>query len=254
MHHSALSAARRRIVERRLKHGLLWTVVSSTSLELGIDIGTVDQVVFVHPPGGVVRLLQRVGRSGHRPEEPRAGLLLTATPSELLEAVVTAGSGRDGQIEAVRLADAPLDVLCQQIVGMAMTGMWSAEAAFALIRRAAPYRDLAWADFQDCLDYLSGQRRDGTRWLPARLAWEGDCFTIADERTAKVLRRNLGTILTEDSTSIQLRAPTDDDETRTQRLGEIDQSYAERSAAGRSLCSRWALPRIEETRRHGFAG
>src|SRR5206468_625723 len=71
VHHSALSAARRRAVERRLKHGRLWVAVSSTSLELGIDIGSVDQVVFVHPPGGVVRLLQRVGRSGHRPGAAR---------------------------------------------------------------------------------------------------------------------------------------------------------------------------------------
>ena len=122
VHHSAISAARRRAVERRLKHGQLWTIVSSTSLELGIDIGTVDSVVFVHPPGGVVRLLQRVGRSGHRPDQPRRGLLLTASPSELLEAAVTASSGRDGQLEAVRMIDAPLDVLCQQPVGLAMTG------------------------------------------------------------------------------------------------------------------------------------
>ena len=232
VHHSAISAARRRTVERRLKHGQLWTVVSSTSLELGIDIGTVDSVVFVHPPGGVVRLLQRVGRSGHRPDQPRRGLLLTASPSELLEAAVTASSGRDGQLEAVRLIDAPLDVLCQHLVGMAMTGVWSAAAAFELIRRAAPYRDLAWDDFQDCLDYLSGRRRDGTAWLPARLCWEGDCFTIADERTAKLLRRNLGSILTEDTCAIRLRAPTVEDESRTQALGEIDHAYAEHLQPG----------------------
>src|SRR5204863_1460726 len=129
--------------------------VSSTSLELGIDIGSVDSVVFVHPPGGVVRLLQRVGRSGHRPGEPKRGLLLTASPSELLEAVVTASSGRDGQIEAMRMVNAPVDVLCQQIVCMAMTSLWTPLAAYELVRQAAPYRDLTWHEFQDCLDYLS---------------------------------------------------------------------------------------------------
>jgi ATP-dependent Lhr-like helicase len=232
VHHSAISAARRRSVERRLKHGRLWIVVTSTSLELGIDIGSVDQVVFVHPPGGVVRLLQRVGRSGHRPDQPRRGLLLTASASELLEAAVTASGGRDGQIEAVRLLEMPLDVLCQQLVGMAMTSLWSPSAAYELICRAAPFRNLTWDDFKDCLDYLSGKRRDGTSWLPARLHWEGECFTIADERTAKLMRRNLGTILTEDSCSIQLRAPTDEDETRTQALGEVDQVYAEQLQPG----------------------
>src|SRR5262249_12023305 len=67
VHHSALAAARRRLVEWRLKRGRLRVVISSTSLELGIDIGTVDAVVLVHPPGAVVRLLQRIGRAGHAP-------------------------------------------------------------------------------------------------------------------------------------------------------------------------------------------
>ncbi|MSQ97432.1 MAG: DEAD/DEAH box helicase [Gemmataceae bacterium] len=252
VHHSALSAARRRGVERRLKQGRLWAVVSSTSLELGIDIGSVDLVVFVHPPGAVVRLLQRVGRSGHRPNEPRRGLLLTASPSELLEAVVTVGSGHDGQIEPVRVLQAPLDVLCQQIVGIAMAGVASPHATFHLIRRALPYRDLAWSDFQDCLDYLSGRHQDGTDWLPARLRWEGeapaeprtqarreprppgsdaDCFTIADARTAKFLRRNLGTILTEDACTIRLRESPEEDAT-AKALGEVDQIYAERLQLG----------------------
>jgi ATP-dependent helicase Lhr and Lhr-like helicase len=232
VHHSAISAARRRSVERRLKQGQLWVVVSSTSLELGIDIGSVDHVVFVHPPGGVVRLLQRVGRSGHRPDQPRRGLLLTASASELLEAAVTTSCGRDGLIEPVRLLESPLDVLCQQLVGMAMTSLWSPTAAYELIRRAAPFRKLTRDDFQDCLDYLSGKRRDGAAWLPARLHWEGNCFTIADDRTAKLMRRNLGTILTEESCRIQLRAPTDEDETRTQTLGEVDQVYAEQLQPG----------------------
>jgi ATP-dependent Lhr-like helicase len=232
VHHSAISAARRRVVERRLKHGRLWAVVTSTSLELGIDVGAVDQVVFVHPPGGVVRLLQRVGRSGHRPDEPRRGLLLTASPGELLEAIVTASSGRDNQIEHVRACDAPLDVVCQQIVGLALTDHWLPAEAFALIRRASPFQHLAWDDFQQCLDYLSGQRRDGTSWLPARLRWADGRFTIADDRTARLMRRNLGTILTEDACAIRLRDPMETDEKQTTPLGEVDQAYAERLQPG----------------------
>lgn len=232
IHHSAIVAARRRAVERRLKQGRIWTVVSSTSLELGIDIGTVDGVVFVHPPGGVVRLLQRVGRSGHRPGEPRRGLLLTASPGELLEAVVTARSGCDGQIEPVRMSEQPLDVLCQQLVGMAMTGLWSMRTAYELIRGAAPYRDLAWCVFQDCLDYLAGRQRDGAAWLPARIVVEADCFTIVDERTSRLMRRNLGTILTEDACRIALRAPTDEVEDQTKAIGEVDLAYADRLQPG----------------------
>ena len=235
VHHSAISAARRRLLERRLKHGRLWIVVSSSSLELGIDIGSVDRVVFLHPPGGVARLLQRVGRSGHRPNEPRRGLLLTASPDELIECVVTAGSGRDGRIEAARMIDAPLDVLCQQLIGMAMTGSWTPADAFALVRRAAPYRNLPKSDFDDCLDYLSGRRRDGTAWLPARLRWTGPYFTIVDERTARLLRRNLGSILTEDACSVRLRAPSDEDPARTQIARRSRSGVCRTVAAGGSV-------------------
>jgi ATP-dependent Lhr-like helicase len=219
VHHSAIAPARRRVVERCLKQGRLWIAVSSTSLELGIDIGAVDQVVFVHPPGDVARLIQRVGRSGHRPGQPRRGLILTASPSELLEAAVTAGSGRDGLIEPVQTIDSPLDVLCQQLVGMAMTGLWSVDAAFDLVRRAAPFQRLTRRDFDDCVDYLAGRQRDGTKWLPPRLHMEGNAFTIRDARTAKLMRRNLGTILTEDACAIRMRAPTVTDASRTQALG-----------------------------------
>src|SRR5207249_10759289 len=73
VHHSSVAAERRRRVEKRLKRGRLRAAISSTSLELGIDIGSVDQVVLVHPPGDVVRLLQRVGRSGHLPGQARRG-------------------------------------------------------------------------------------------------------------------------------------------------------------------------------------
>jgi ATP-dependent helicase Lhr and Lhr-like helicase len=113
-----------------------------------------------------------------------------------------------------------------------MTGTWTAADAFALIRRAAPYRNLAWSEYQDCLDYLSGRRRDGTPWLPARLRWQGESFTIADERTARLLRRNLGSILTEDACAVRLRAPIEDDESRTHALGEVDLAYAERLQPG----------------------
>jgi ATP-dependent Lhr-like helicase len=233
VHHSSLSATRRRVVERRLKQGLLWVVVSSASLELGIDIGTVDSVVFVHPPGGVARMLQRVGRSGHRPDQPRRGVLLTGSPGELLESAVTVGGGLDGQVEAVRPISQPFDVLCQHLVGMAMTGLWSAQAAYDLVRRASPYRDLSRADFEECLDYLSGRRRDGTAWLHSRLMWEGDCFTIASNRVARVLRPNLGTILTPDTCSIHLRLePASDGELRTQVLGEVESIYADRLRPG----------------------
>lgn len=238
VHHSSMSAQRRRAVEARLKKGLLRVVVSSTSLELGIDIGTIDGVVFVHPPGGVARLLQRLGRSGHRPGQPRRGLFLTGGDADLLEAVVTATAARARQLDPIRIPDAPLDVLCQHVCGLAMTGWRRPDDVFRLLRRAYAYRNLARNDFDRCLDYLSGRHADGRAWLPPRLRWEDARFAIRDARTTRLLRRNLGTILSEDPRAIRLllsQAPTasrDEETPPTCLVGTLDDGYADRLQPG----------------------
>jgi ATP-dependent Lhr-like helicase len=250
VHHSALAALRRRRIEHRLKRGRLRAVVSSTSLELGIDIGSVDLVVLVHPPGGVVRLLQRVGRSGHAPSGTRRGLVLTATAAELLEAAVTAASGRSAQAEPLRVPSAPLDVLCQQLLGMAASRPWSADEAFALVRHAYPYHELDRRDFDDCLRYLSGrttrpaatEAADEADWLPARLRWDDDVFRLCDGRTARVVRRNLGTILAEEATPVLLDAaaaagssdalPPPEFPPSPVPIGQVDEAFADRLQPG----------------------
>jgi ATP-dependent Lhr-like helicase len=239
VHHSALAAARRRSVERRLKRGRLRAVVSSTSLELGIDIGSVDAVVLVHPPGNVVRLLQRVGRGGHGPGRPRRGLVLTAGAAELLEAAVTGArcAGQPPQPEPLYVPAWPLDVLCQQLLGMAAQRAWSADEAFDLVRGAYPYRDLPRSEFDACLHYLSGRHADGRAWLPARLAWEGDTFTIRDERTARLLQRNVGTILAEEPRVVLLaeagsRTGVPEDSPPVWPVGQVDEAFADRLQPG----------------------
>ncbi|MCS7046884.1 MAG: DEAD/DEAH box helicase, partial [Gemmataceae bacterium] len=232
VHHSSLAAAVRRRVERQLKRGALWAVVSSASLELGIDIGQVDGVVLVHPPGGVIRLLQRLGRSGHGPSGRRHGLVLTATPAELLEAAVTAAAARDGWLEALCLPAQPLDVLCQHLLAMAMGDAWLPREAFRLVRRAAPYRLLDEADFRRCLDYLFGRRTDGSAWLPARLRWDGEGrFTIASEAVARLLRRNFGTIVSDPTCGVRLLGNTDDQD-RSTPVGTVDECFADRLQPG----------------------
>src|SRR5262249_20661999 len=238
VHPSALAAGRRREVERRFKAGELRAVVSSTSLELGVDMGTVDLVVLVHPPGDVVRLLQRVGRAGHGPGRPRRGLVLTATTAELLEAAVTGASGRLRECEPLRIPAHPLDVLCQQLLGLAATHAWTADEAFHLVCHAWPYRELSRADFDACLDYLSGGvATEASGWLPSRLRWDDDRFTLLDERTARLLRRNLGTILAEEPCPVTLEVPPSDSLTThhsplTTLVGHVDEAFAERLQPG----------------------
>jgi ATP-dependent Lhr-like helicase len=244
-HHSSLSRGRRRLVERRLKQGSLQAVVTSTSLELGIDIGSVDGVVLVHPPGGVIRLLQRVGRAGHGPGRMRRGLVLTASSGELLEATVTAAASHAGQCELLQVPAHPLDVLCQQLFGMATQRRWTDDEAFAVVRQAYPYRELSREDFNDCLSYLSGRNRRGESWLPARLSWQGDSFTVVDDRATRILRRNIGTIIADEPRPVRLAplsvvpSPTNGSQSNVEnrkskisQVGEVDEPFADRLRPG----------------------
>ncbi len=233
VHHSALSAGRRRFIETKLKEGELRVVVSSTSLELGIDIGTIDSVVLIHAPRGVSRLLQRVGRAGHRPGAIRRGLILTAHPNELLEAAITVACSHSSQLEPLRVLDQPFDVLCQHLVGMACRSWWHPDDAYQIIRRAYPYRKLQRSDFDACLDYLTGTHRDGSEWLLKRLRWQGGLFSILNRRTSRLVLRNLGTILGEDMQPVRLRTQNeDDDQKRKSGIGEVDQTFADRLEPG----------------------
>jgi len=137
----------------------------------------------------------------------------------------------------LRVPSHPLDVLCQQLLGMAAQHPWSADEALTLVRRAYPYRDLSRGDFDGCLDYLSGRHREKHTWLPARLRWDDDEFTILDARTTRLLRRNIGTILAEEPRQVRLRneeGGTMNDESRSsfRLIGEVDESFAERLQPG----------------------
>ena len=235
VHHSSVAADRRREVEARFKQGRLRVVVSSTSLELGIDVGSVDLAALVHPPGGVVRLLQRLGRSGHGPGRTRRGLVFTSSAAELLEAVVTGASGRSAQCEPLHVPAHPLDVLCQQLAGMASAGTWTPDEAFAPVRRSYPYRDLSRKDFDACLAYLHGLDPDGRPWLPPRLRGDAGAFAIRDERTARLLRRNLGTILAEERVAVLAsfsRDPEGSADPSWLEIGDVDQAFADRLQPG----------------------
>lgn len=218
-HHSSLAPARRREIERQLKDGRLSAVISSASLELGIDIGSVDGVVFVHPPGGVSRLLQRLGRAGHRPGAWKRGVLLCSHATEILEAGVTAASGLVGQLEPVDIPKKPLDVLCQHLVGMGIGLAWTAESAYALARRSYAYRDLSPEDFDACLAYLRGRNPQGNEWLPSRIDAVDVGYSVTSRRTARLVARNLGTIVTEDPRLVRAGE-------EGFVIGELDEHYA----------------------------
>ena len=124
-HHASLERDVRREVEDRLKRGELRAVICSTSLELGIDIGSVDVVVMLATPKGVSRALQRAGRAGHNIHSVSRGVLMATNVSDLVEACATVRLARARHLDEIRIPDAPLDVLAQHLVSMGCTQRWS---------------------------------------------------------------------------------------------------------------------------------
>ena len=156
-HHSSLSKEVRLEVEEKLKNGELRCVVSSTSLELGIDIGYIDLVILIGSPKSINRALQRIGRSGHRLHEVSVGRIIVVDHDDLVECSVLAKEALERRLDRIHMPEKPLDVLCQHVVGMAIERRWSVDSALRVIRRAYPYRHLTKEEFLSVLRYLAGR-------------------------------------------------------------------------------------------------
>ncbi|WP_435299848.1 DNA glycosylase AlkZ-like family protein [Timonella sp. A28] len=172
-HHGSMSRAERTRTESDLKSGLLPAVVSTSSLELGIDMGAIDLVVQVGPPPSVASGLQRVGRAGHQVGAVSHGRILPLHRGELPATAVIAQRMREGQIEPFHRVHNPLDVLAQHLVAMVAAEDISYEDALALVRRSAPFSSLGEATFRAVLDMLSGRYpSEDFGELRARIVWD----------------------------------------------------------------------------------
>lgn len=159
-HHSSLSRDVRLDIENKLKNGRLKAVVSSTSLELGIDIGYIDVVVLLSSPKSVTRLLQRVGRAGHHIREVSKGRLIVVDRDDLVECTVLAKLALERKIDRIRIPKNPLDVLAQHIVGLSLENKWRIEDAFKLVKRSYSFHTLDYNDFISVVKYLAGELGD----------------------------------------------------------------------------------------------
>ena len=141
-HHGSLAREMRFDVERRLRSGELRVVVATASLELGIDIGSVDLVVQLGSPRAIAVALQRIGRSGHWVGAMPKGIFYVTTRDELIECAALVRAIRSGALDALTIPKSPLDILAQQIVASCAQHEWDASDLYATVRRAYPYRDL----------------------------------------------------------------------------------------------------------------
>ncbi|MCR4403955.1 MAG: ATP-dependent helicase [Candidatus Acetothermia bacterium] len=214
-HHGSLSRELRLGLEERLKRGGLKAVVSSTSLELGIDIGYIDLVILLGSPKSVTRALQRVGRSGHKLHDRVKGRAIVTDQDDLLECAVMLKGAVENRLDRLHIPKNCLDVLAQQIFGILLDGPTYVEDLWELVTRSYNFEDLERADFERVLEYLAGEyvsledrrvyakiwfdkasRRLGKRGRLARVIYMTNVGTIPDESyvTVKHGERRIGQI------------------------------------------------------------
>ncbi|HYF36287.1 MAG TPA: helicase-related protein, partial [Prosthecobacter sp.] len=225
-HHSALDRDLRIDVEDRLKSGELRAVVCSTSLELGVDIGSVDCVVMIYTPKGISRALQRIGRSGHSIHQESHGILVATNVNDLMECCVCAEMTRNVQLDAVRVLEKPLDVLAQHLVGMAMERRYTAVSALATVRLAYPFAGLEQEEFDRVFRYLEGGGRSlekQYRETFGKIIEIDGILAVPNKKVERDYLANVGVIHTDDVVSIYLG---------NRRIGQVEESFMKRLKIG----------------------
>ena len=154
-HHGSLSKEKRLDAELRLKEGKLKALVATASLELGIDIGSVDLVCQIGSTRSIATLLQRVGRAGHHLQAIPKGRLFPLSRDELIECAALVRATAERRLDRLVIPDHPLDILAQQIVAAAAGDEWDEATLYELVRGAYPYRDLSRKDFDDVVQMLA---------------------------------------------------------------------------------------------------
>ncbi len=222
LHHGSLDLAQRRRVEAAMARGDLRAVVATSSLDLGIDWGGVDQVIQVGAPKGVSRLLQRVGRSNHRMDEPSQAILVPANRFEVLECEAAMLGVAAGELDGDAPRPGGLDVLAQHLLLTAAGTSFFAEHMYHEIRRAAPYAAINRTEFDDVLRFVEDGGYALSHYERYRKLFRDseNRIHITGERTARQARMNIGTIVEAPLLKVQLTGR------RGMRLGEVEESFA----------------------------
>jgi ATP-dependent Lhr-like helicase len=225
LHHGSIDRKTRDWVEDGLRAGALRCVVCTSTLDLGVDFAPVDRVLQVGSPKGVARLLQRAGRSGHRPGETSRVTCVPTHSFELIEVAAARAAAAAGAVEGRDPVGKPLDVLAQHCVSSALAGGFRAADLLAEVRTAHAYRDLSDAEWAWVLDFVT-RGGEALKAYPdyRRVGVSDGLHAVTDARLARRHRLSIGTITSEASVLVRyLRGP---------KIGTVDESFAARLKPG----------------------
>lgn len=225
-HHSSLSKEVRLETEEKLKKGELKCVISSTSLELGIDIGYIDMVILINSPKSVARALQRIGRSGHKIHEKSKGKIIVTDRDDLVECSVLLKNAKEGKIDKIKIPTNCLDVLAQHIYGMSIENKWDIDYAYDVIRKSYCYKDLSREEYEDVLSYLAGEYVElEERYVYAKIwvDYKENQFGKRGKLARMLYSTNIGTI--PDSSGVAVKCNED-------VIGTIEEDFMERLKKG----------------------
>ena len=222
-HHGSLSKEMRFDVEEKLKAGEMDVVISSTSLELGIDIGYVDLVVQIGSPKSIAKGLQRIGRAGHALRAISKGRLVVSDSDDLIECAVLVKSAYEGEIDRVSIPEKATDVLAQSIIGMSLDKQWNSDEMYKLISSAYPYRNLSKNEFLEILDFLGGNALEKHGVYP-KIWYDKKKKEIGIKRGSRqIYNMNIGTIPQEINYAVVLQG-------RGIQLGNLSEKFVENLA------------------------
>jgi ATP-dependent Lhr-like helicase len=241
LHHGSLDVAQRRKVEQAMTAGRLRGVVCTSSLDLGVDWGDVDLVINIGAPKGASRLMQRIGRANHRLDEASRAVLVPANRFEALECRVAIDAVNENAQDTPPLRTGALDVLAQHVLGCACGEPFHADRLYDEVRTAAPYADLARADFDDVIDFVATggyALKSYERFARIRQDKEGR-WRVANPRVRQSYRLNVGTIVEEAMLKVKLVRSRRGGSGSTgtiarggRMLGEIEEYFIEGLVAG----------------------
>jgi ATP-dependent helicase Lhr and Lhr-like helicase len=232
LHHGSLDSSVREWVEAALKSGQLKAVVCTSSLDLGVDFLPVERVLQIGSSKGVARLLQRAGRSGHAPGRPSRITLVPTHSLEIIEAAAARAAVQAGQIEGRAPPQAPLDVLVQHLVTVALGGGFTADALYAEVRSTQAYAQLTPEAWQWCLDFVRQGGPSLAIYPDYRRAAPGDdgVWRVDNAQLARRHLQNIGTISS--STSMVVQFFSSGGSAGGAKLGTIEEGFIARLKTG----------------------